>query len=37
MQTLAAISILALIVIGGAIYSDQMLTNQQQQVMQKAN
>lgn len=37
MQTLAAISILALIVIGGAVYSDQVLTSQQQRVMQKAN
>jgi hypothetical protein len=36
MQTLAVISILALIVIGGAAYSDQVLTNQEQQVMQKA-
>lgn len=36
MQTLAFISILALIVIGGAVYSDQLLTSQQQ-VMQKTN
>jgi len=35
MQTLAAISILALIAIGGAAYSDQVLTRQQ--VAQRAN
>jgi Tfp pilus assembly protein PilE len=35
MQTLAVISILALIAIGGAAYSDQVLTSQQ--VTQRAN
>jgi hypothetical protein len=35
MQTLAIISILALIAIGGAAYTDQQLTSQQ--VTQKAN
>jgi hypothetical protein len=35
MRTLAVISILALIAIGGAAYSDQVLTSQQ--VTQRAN
>ena len=35
MHTLAVISILALIAIGGAAYTDQLLTSQQ--VAQKAN
>ena len=37
MRTLAVISILALIAIGGAAYTDQLLTSQQQQVAQKAD
>jgi hypothetical protein len=36
MHTLAVISILALIAIGGAAYTDQQLTSQQQ-VAQKAD
>ncbi|MBU6458097.1 MAG: hypothetical protein KGQ48_11245 [Bradyrhizobium sp.] len=37
MQTLAVISLLALIAIGGAAYSDQVLTSQQQQVMPRTD
>jgi hypothetical protein len=37
MKTLAVISILALLTISGAAYTDQLFTNDQQATMQGAN
>ncbi len=37
MQTLAVISILALLTISGAAYTDQLLTSEQHMMMQRGN
>jgi hypothetical protein len=37
MKTLAVISILALLTISGAAYSDQLLTSEQHMMMQRGN